>query len=156
MSLDRENITLITAVAGACFGLLGAVLGVMNTWRAFDRDRIRIRVEPRFFIRTDGMVSMGGYQLVITNLSYIPVTITQVGFKLRDGKNLLTFFRPLDCTLPQRMEARTRFTASIPEPDGRAFLDIRCTYADTACGEHFTGSCRKFRRELERRAAPKQ
>jgi hypothetical protein len=75
MSLDKDNITLITAIAGASFGLLGAVLGIMNTWRAFDRDRIRIRIEPAFFIRTDGIVSMGGYRLIITNLSYFPVTI---------------------------------------------------------------------------------
>jgi hypothetical protein len=153
MALDKDSITLITAIAGVSFGLLGAVLGVVNTWRAIDRDRIRIRVEPAFFIRTDGIVKMDGYRLIITNLSYIPVTITQVGFTMRHGKDLLTFVSPIDCTLPQRMEARTRLTASIPKPDSPDFLDIRCAYADTACGKRFTGNCRAFLRELKRSAA---
>jgi len=26
---------------------IGAVLGVMNTWRAFDRDRLKLRVRPK-------------------------------------------------------------------------------------------------------------
>ena len=153
MALDKDSITLITAIAGVSFGLLGAVLGVVNTWRAIDRDRIRIRVEPVFFFRTDGIVKMVGYRLIITNLSYIAVTITQVGFMMRDGKNLLTFVSPIDCTLPQRMEARTRLEASIPKPDSPDFLDIRCAYVDTACGKRFTGNCRAFLRELKRSAA---
>ena len=153
MPLDKDTVILITAIAGASFGLLGAVLGVLNTWRAFDRDRIRVRVEPAFFIRTNGVVTERGYRLTITNLSYIPVTITQTGFTLRDGKNLLTFVAPIDCTMPKRMEARTRFTASILENDSSDFLSIKRAYADTACGKRFTGSCRTFLRELRRRAA---
>lgn len=152
MSLNKDSITLITAVTGASFGLLGAVLGVMNTWRAFDRDRIRIRVEPAFFVRTNGIERIDGYRLTITNLSYIPVTITQVGFTMRDGKNLFTLLTPIDCTLPQRMEARTRLTASIPESDFRDLLNIRHAYASTACGKRFTGSCSEFRREIKHRA----
>jgi hypothetical protein len=150
-----ENITLITAIAGLVFGLLRAILGVMNTWKAFDRDRIRLRVKPVFFIRTDGVVQMGGYRLVITNLSFFPITVKQVGFITKDPNVLSSFFRPIDCTLPQRMEARSAFTASIPEPDGESFLGIRAAYADTACGKRFTGSCEEFLSELRKRHAPR-
>lgn len=27
--------------------LLGAVLGILNTWRSFDRDRVKLRVVPK-------------------------------------------------------------------------------------------------------------
>ena len=41
-----EHLTLITAIAVLVFGVLGAVLGIINTWRAISRERIKVRIFP--------------------------------------------------------------------------------------------------------------
>lgn len=112
--MSRDEITLIIAVAGAAFGLTGAVLGILNTWRAFDRDRVRLTVRPVWLMFEDRDPGVG---MVVTNLSYFPVTVTGLGFTVRGHRDERLTFIPSDirgCRLPERMEARTSFTAILP------------------------------------------
>lgn len=146
-----QNITLITAIAGLVFGLLGAVLGVINTWRAFDRDRVRVKVVPVFVFNERNDQWLG---VELTNLSYFPVTITSVGFLKARSDDYMPFLAPelQGCRLPERMEARTRFTAFIPmaacqHPN---FATINRGYADTACGRRFTGTSGALRQHVQR------
>ena len=74
-----QILTLITAIAGLVFGVTGAVLGILNTWRAFDRDRVRLRVSPIWFFRNDGVQTVHTLGVDVTNLSFFPVTVTSVG-----------------------------------------------------------------------------
>src|ERR1039458_5149721 len=89
-----QILTLITAIAGLVFGVTGAVLGILNTWRAFDRDRVRLRVSPIWFFRNDGVQTVHTLGVDVTNLSFFPVTVTSVGFTLSDGQ-LFTFLTSL-------------------------------------------------------------
>jgi hypothetical protein len=146
-----QNITLITAIAALVFGFLGAVLGILNSWRAFDHDRLHVRVVPVLLIFESGA---DGFGIEVTNLSYFPVTITSIGFTLRDGTERLTFL-PSDvrgCELPQRMEPRTSFTAILPvlTGDHPKWSFIHRAYAETACGKRFTGMSRALRQKIER------
>ena len=137
-----QQFTLITAIAGLVFGVVGAVLGVINTWRAFDRDRVKLKVRPIWFFRNDGVQTIHTLGVEVTNLSTFPVTVSSVGFKLPDEK-LFTFLTSLPAGgyLPQRMEARTSLTAVAPlgTEKNPAIKDVLSAYAQTACGCMFTG-----------------
>ena len=135
-----EHITLITAIAGLMFGFLGAVLGVINTWRTITHDRLRVSVNPVSRIRADTREEIG-FGIEVTNLSRVPVTIQMVGFDTIDKGIFLTWADISGVQFPQRMEPRTSFTAILPirtEHDG--WSRIVCAFAQTACGQRFTGT----------------
>ena len=48
--MNKYNITLITAIIGAVCGLLGAVLGIINTWNYIRRNKIRLKIIPSYVI----------------------------------------------------------------------------------------------------------
>lgn len=146
-------ITLITAIAGLVFGFLGAVLGILNTWRAFSRDRIKIRVVPLWIFSQRGTEGMG---IEITNLSYMPVTISRVGFTVRGRDEHMPVLDGLmgGGGLPQRMEPRTQIIAfvgpaSFQDPN---FAKVHRAYADTACGRRFTGTSKPLRFQVRKMA----
>ena len=143
-SYDKDTVTVITATAGAAFGLLGTFLGILNTWRAFDRDRVRLRVRPVWYFRNDGVQTIHTLGIEITNLSYVAVTVSQVGFTLRQRDKVFTFIAaiPSGGHLPQRMEPRTSITTVAPLGTDHCppMRDVRRAFAQTACGCRFTGT----------------
>ena len=143
-SLIQEGVTLGIAITGAA-------LGILNTWRAFDRDRVRLRVTPVWVFYESGAE---GIAIEVTNLSFFPITITHLGFIVHGGKEHMPLLNSdiKGCQLPERMEARTCFTARLPigaakDPN---FKRVRCAYADTACGRKFTGTSKALRQYLKR------
>jgi hypothetical protein len=61
--------------------LVGAVLGVMNTWNAMDQRRVRLRVYPKVavpMINGEFGATMGCIEVI--NLSAFPVSITTRAF----------------------------------------------------------------------------
>ena len=146
-----DKLTLITAIAGLVFGFLGAVLGVINTWRSITQDRLSIKVTPVSRIHADTREEIG-FAIDVTNLSRVPVTISMVGFDTIDKGIFLTWADIRGVQLPQRMEPRTSFTAILPirtEHDG--WSRIVCAFAQTACGRRFTGTSPVL--EAKKRAA---
>jgi hypothetical protein len=134
-AITREGITLGIA-------LLGAALGLINLWRAIDRDRLRVRVIPRGYITSHGE---SGVCIDVINLSFIPVTISQVGFDLKSGEILLN--ATLQKDVPKRLEPRAAFTASLAagvEKDPR-FSTVTRAFARTACESRFTGTSKSLR-----------
>lgn len=141
------SITLITSIAALAFGLLGASLGILNTWHSLSRDTIRLRV------RLVGIIPIMGVQrgaIEVTNLSYFPVTINAVGFTMRPDSfhmQVLIARTPGGESLPQRMEPRTQITVllapdTLDKPD---FARAQRAYATTACGKRFVGSKKNLR-----------
>ena len=58
--------------------LLGAALGVLNTWNSVNQSRVRLRVRPSHAISNpDGT---NKFCVDVLNLSAFPVTIAEVGF----------------------------------------------------------------------------
>ena len=134
-----NNIHTIYAAITFAIAVLGAALGILNTWRAFDRDRIRIRVSPRWAISYCGSETATRLCLEITNLSYIPITINQVGFELRKPKDHILVFIPefIDGgKMPRRLEPRSSFTVYMPAgtEEKKSFADVKHAFARTACG----------------------
>jgi hypothetical protein len=142
-------ITLVIAV-------FGAVLGVINTWRAMDRDRVKIRVTPKIAfvvdvsnsitvdrnsahvqrLRAAGLPEKLAVEMV--NLSNFPVTMSDAGFGRAD-QTRQTIFRPeltSGKTWPVRLEPReavTAFTEIGIELDP-AMMTQPIAYAKTDCG----------------------
>lgn len=137
-----ESITLALAV-------LGAVLGCLNTWQAFTRDRVRLSIS----IRQVELMPAGVPTLCITvqNRGMQPVTITAIGMttgKL-DGQIVHPFAG--NERLPHRLESRTAllWTADPAATEVAVRRKFTKVYANTACGERVTGG-RRFMRSLLR------
>jgi hypothetical protein len=121
-------------------GLLGAVLGVVNLWRSFDRDRVKLRVTPKVAYP----VNMGDDRtrlcIEVVNLSTFPVTICDVGFSVRFSKDRLAVIDPIlpdQKPWPRRLEPREAFTVYCsPSLAAEPRLQlVRGAYAKTDCGE---------------------
>lgn len=130
--------------------IVGAVLGIMNTWNAMNQRKVRLRVRPAYAITTiNGAV---GFSIEVTNLSTFPVTITEVGATLPGGKRLLITDPSFadKGSWPRRLEARTVVTAYFEATDlAVAGQRIRKVYACTACGEFRYGSSPALRQLRE-------
>lgn len=139
--MEMETITKITAILGAAFGLLGAVLGIMNTWKAYIRDRPRIKVKV-IDVR-DGRRSLIGIQA--TNLSPFPITVFQIGFQVLpsvDGepRHILPVHEITGDPLPVRLESRTTYATAI-RPDAAKAIRIKTpirAFIKTGCDITFT------------------
>ena len=52
--MDKNSITLAIAITGAVTGILGLVFNFLNTWRAFDRDKVKLKVIPKVYYPIKG------------------------------------------------------------------------------------------------------
>lgn len=118
--------------------LLGAVLGVINTWRTINRDRIKLRVRfvhgmtinaPNFPDKLFGVE--------VTNLSSFPLTIAEVGMHIQGCADRAVFFPHITLDnkdLPRKLESRDQCTIYIPQDSLRRDVGYTNVYATTVCG----------------------
>lgn len=137
--------------------VLGAVLGVLTTWRTFYVDRPRLRVVESMAMGAGGALAL---MVTVVNLSSFPLTVDRVGFFMRGTRRHLQLPRPLlvdGGDLPKRLEARASFAVLVPVLDFEEELVgvLSCAYVGTACGLTVTGSGRAVR-ELVKLATAKQ
>jgi hypothetical protein len=130
MSLSRDTITLAIAV-------LGAGLGIINTWHSLRSARVRIRVIPKWALTADWT----GLSIDVVNLSNFPVTITEVGFTLERGLSRLPRRVPIPSsavmqgpTLPVLLQPREALDI-VFSCEWVGSLQIHEAYALTASGE---------------------
>ncbi len=143
--MTTEKITLIIAIVGVACGLLGAVLGIINTWNQIRKNKVRLKVTPIHIIPVGAMSSANiDFGIEVINLSDFAVTITDVGFVLRNKKKATSI--PVESMdhpkgLPIRLEPRTSykkyFSKSAIDTSGAR---IKSAYAYTECGETLTGT----------------
>lgn len=142
--MATENITLITAIVGGACGLLGAVLGIINTWNQMRKNKIRLKVTPIHAIPVGSLSSANiDFGIEVINLSDFAVTITDVGFLLESKQTAtLATVNSIEqpSKLPIRLEPRTSyrkyFSKSVIDTNGAR---IKSAYANTECGETITG-----------------
>jgi hypothetical protein len=126
----------IAQLVSLVLGAAGTVLGMLNTWRAFILDRVRVRVEINRGIETPSGASL--VMVSAVNLSSFPIVVTAVGLCDGSGKRNAFFTAqyngPID--LPKEVARQGRFTVyqrfdQIPTGTfGKAFVD-------TASGQRF-------------------
>ena len=150
-------------VATLGIALLGAGLGIINTWQSIDRDRVKLRVTPKmshsFFPGVDD--TFPRLCIEVLNLSAFPVTVSEVGLTLHGTDKQFKLFVPIihdGGPFPRRLEPRSSFTAYFESgaENHPAFTSVKSAYAKTDCGEMATGDSPALRSLVEeRRSAPK-
>ncbi len=127
--------------------LLGAALGVLNTWHTMTANRVRLRVRPGYAHATDaqGRILSGvspSFYIEVLNLSGFPLLVSEVGFTL-DSRTTRTPRVPVTRPeirdggpWPRRLPPRESVTVYF-EPIDLMGLGSRMgrAYVHTACGE---------------------
>jgi hypothetical protein len=145
----KDGITFSVAV-------LGAVLGVINTWHGFNQSKVKLRVIPKYAFSGDGgdegvyhatiSLERTGFPkegemgcIEVTNLSAFPVNISEIGFTVRGHprKDERVFVKtPITLdgkTFARRLESRASVHGHFAL--NKLTPDIRKAYAVTDCGE---------------------
>jgi hypothetical protein len=123
--------------------LLGAVLGVMNTWHSLRRDKVRLRVRP---LSVAHPIKHYDFGIEVVNLSLFAVTVEEIGFTLNgrsaEGRERAVILAP-DPTdgepFPRRLEPRSSVTLYF-DSQYASGASIGRAYARTACWEFAYGT----------------
>jgi hypothetical protein len=43
------KLTFIAAIAGLVFGFVGTCLGIFNTWKASQKDKVQLKITPKIY-----------------------------------------------------------------------------------------------------------
>lgn len=114
----------------------------MNWWRAEDRERLRLKVKVSGYVTSH---RESGACIEVVNLSAFPVTISQVGFDLAGGSDILVLMPTTAFggqLTPHRLEPRAVMSAHFiagaeKHPD---FARVTRAFARTACGHTARGT----------------
>lgn len=148
----KELITLSIAV-------VGAVLGLINTWHNLSQRKLRLRVTPSYAIGFNQGPNPPTFAIEVLNTSSFAVTITEVGFLLGKARGRLPrrgMVHPYVIDggpWPRRLESREAVTVYC-YPDSLQLSPnsgIGKAYARTACDEITKGDSRalaQLRRDL--------
>jgi hypothetical protein len=123
--------------------LLGAVLGVINTWHGLDRSRVKLKVRPAHAIAVGAANPELDFCIEVTNLSAFAVTVHDVGVFYRGTKSRGSFVMPVLAdggSWPRRLEPRSSVTVYGQRPISQPGRRIKCAYARTECGATKTGT----------------
>lgn len=132
---DKDFITTALAV-------VGAVLGVLNFWRAMANDRVKLRV------RFDAGHRDGAFVIRVVNLSSFAVSVVDAGFVDGDyDHDSLTNDPILHNPFPRRIEARdfAEFQVSVRTIRGGPRAQVLGVYARVADGREFFHSPARWR-----------
>lgn len=136
-----QEITVFQAITLA-IAVVGAVLGLINTWRAVNNDRVKLLVTP-----VSILVPQTGEQhlaISVVNRSTFSVTVTHIGFDLAGTANHMQIFpdQRFGQMVPCKLEARTSATFHLGAGAHHTnnFDLVTNAYVNTACGRKFKGS----------------
>jgi len=136
---------------------VGAVLGVINTWKSLDRDRPKLRLTPaQAFVVGPRSTSEKFLCFDVTNLSSFPLTITEVGVLYRWTRKRGAIVLPIirdGGEFPRKLEPRTSFSAyAAPGALANREHTVRCAYVKTACGLLVRGTSQAMKQLIREEA----
>ncbi|MDZ7888356.1 MAG: hypothetical protein U5M72_03475 [Pseudomonas sp.] len=123
--------------------ILGAVLGVISTWHALDRSRLKLKVRPAHAIPYGAANPNINFCIEVTNLSDFAVTVKDVGFFYRGTNKRGAIIQPVlidNGPWPRRLESRTSVTIYCQVGSTNIEKKIKAAYAITECGKTKTGN----------------
>lgn len=133
MEQEMSNLQLFTfAIA-----VLGAVLGIINTWHGLDKSRVKLKLKPAHAIPFGGADPNIKFCIEITNLSSFPVTIYDAGVFFKGTEKRGCIVNPVFTdhgSWPRRLEPRSSITVYSQIPKSTEGYKIKCAYAKTQCG----------------------
>lgn len=136
-----EGVTLAIAI-------LGAVLGIINTWQALDKSRVKLRVRPKQAIPLGGADPRLTFCIEVTNLSAFAVTVDEAGVFYHGTNERGACVRPVLIDgkgWPRRLEPRSSVTIYGQPPFSKDRHPLKCAYARTECGVTRTGTSPAFK-----------
>lgn len=150
-----ESITLVGGITLA-IAVLGAVLGVINTWIRISQDRVKLRVAAQHSVLFTSLgTSPWHLSIQIVNLSSFPLKIVEVGLEPgRVRKSKLTIPSPMLADSggwPRKLEPREAVTI-ICAPDLALHPELKYVkraYARTECGTICSGSTPALRQYVD-------
>ncbi len=89
-----NSITLIQAITLA-IAVLGAVLGLVNTWQGLDKSRVKLLVRPKHAIPLGAANSSLTFCIEVVNVSAFALTINEIGVLYRGTKSRGAITRPI-------------------------------------------------------------
>jgi len=144
-----DQSTALNVLQGITLGiaLLGAALGVINTWVRLREDRVRLRVSAAHSILGGPFgVSPWHLSIQVVNLSSFPVRVVEIGLEPGNTpKSKLTILSPMTADSgpwPRRLESREGVTIICP-PDllsNPELTHVKRAYVRTECGTMCRGS----------------
>ena len=139
MELEMTIIQIVTF----SIAVLGAVLGIINTWYNLDKNRVKLKVTPAHAIPVGGIDERLKFCVQITNLSSFPLTISDAGVFFTGTNSRGSIINPVFSdggNWPKKLEPRTSVSVYSQIPEAPAGHKIKCAYAITQCGEVCTGT----------------
>ena len=137
-----SNITTFQAVTLA-IATIGAVLGIINLWRAIDQNRVKLKVVPARVTAFGRAPQNIRFCVQVTNLSQFAVTVDDAGVHYhgtdKRGSIIAPFFAD-DGPWPRRLEPRSSLSIYSEIPESSTGHKIKCAYATTQCGHTQTGT----------------
>ncbi|QLG88023.1 hypothetical protein HQ393_06975 [Chitinibacter bivalviorum] len=128
--------TIIEAITFA-IAILGAALGLINTWHNLDKARVKLIVQPKHAVAFGGADENLNFCIEITNLSSFPVTLSETGVLYHGTMSRGVIIQPVlldGGPWPRRLEPRSSVSIYAQNPAKNSERLIRCAYAKTACG----------------------
>ena len=126
---------------------IGCVLGVLNTWKTYDKERVKLIVRPAHIIPVGAAAAMypnARFSIEVINRSSFPVTVTEVGFLHRGLSSRAAVVMPIVIDgkggFPRKIEAREAVSFYTEKPGPRDGKPLTCAYARTADGRTFKGN----------------
>lgn len=150
---NQQNITLVTAIIGAVCGVSGAILGIINTRHQLSRNKLRLKIIPSHVIPVGGLQNSGlNFGIEVVNLSEFCVTISDVGFTLKDNRQAT--LAPVVGTeqpgeLPLRLEPRTSYHKYFNIDEVGFPKNVKTAYVKTQCGEMITGTSGALKQKIK-------
>lgn len=131
----KDIISLTLGTIGSLTGIAGLVLGIVNTWKAHSKDKVKLRLELGWTIRSNDPNKY--FSIRVTNMSSFPVTIKDVGVHcIATKQRIIDTLLNVQGFLPNRLEPRTSVSFH-HQPEfhvSKEFLTGDYVYATTDCG----------------------
>ena len=141
--------------AGLGIAVVALVLSVFNTWKQWDRDRVKLRVKPAVETWGEGLgEATVVFTIEVANLSNFAITIAKAGILFRNHEPPpISFDQTIEregdvisIPLPIRVEPRAAVSlTSSALPAKTIMLGPRGAYVTTACGVTKTSKIRATR-----------
>lgn len=155
IDISSENVTTIAAFIGMVLGLYNFCIDISNR-------RLKLKIIPQSitYRPSDNQIAKevivnstgefnettGEFLIEVINMSYFPVTINQVGFKLNDRPDSFIIDQPIikdNGTWPRKLERRDSISLYCSLSDlinSPRSISIKNAFAETTCGKTRTGT----------------
>ncbi len=141
INIDKDTVTLVIAIIGCVVGVSGLILGIYNLRRTIAKDKAALKVSTEYYISPSGERAIF---IQVVNIGFIPVTIEQVGFEMKDERLFLaTQLDELDGgPLPKQLhpQCRIRLHFQSGADTSNDFKNAIRSFARTAADDKFYGN----------------